>query len=370
MRIVGALWDFWMDRGYAREGQFQAQRFLARPEAAVDTFAQARGLFTAGTLAFYGGRFAAAPPFLLECIALSRRLGMGGKRVLALALVSQGHMLLSLEELDATEAAAIECLRLGHELQEAFIQGHALLLLAGIARLRGETNGARQYFLDCIKCVKSYGATGMHGTALFNYGRLLYEQGDYVAAHAYLTRSLTIYEEVDDSVRRSIALRQLGVMAMAQDKNVEAQALLNKALKLIRQVGQLRQLNDVLDVMGRLALQQRDYARASALLEESFGLAVEVNHSPWIARALEALACLAAAQGNIEQAAQLFGAAETHELALETRLDPMWHASHEHWIAAVRTQLGEPAFSTLWELGAVMDLDLALDYAVGNEETH
>ncbi len=175
---------------------------------------------------------------------------------------------------------------------------------------------------------------------------------------------------MDDTVRRGIALRQLGVIAMAQGDNAEAQALLNKALKLVRQVGQLRQLKDVLDVMGRLALRQHDYARASALLQESLDLAVEMNHRPWIARALEALACLAAAQGQMEPAARLFGAAETHGVAVETRLDPVWGANHEQWVAAARTQLGEPAFSASWAAGAAMKLDQAIDYAADIGGTH
>ena len=352
------------------KGSLKRNVFSARREATADTFARTKVLYTAGTLAFYGGRFAAAPPFLLESIALSRQLGVDGKRILALALVGRGHMLLSFEELDATEKTAIECLHLGQELHDALIQAQALLQLASVARLRGESTGARQYFLDCIECVKSHGARAMHGTALFNYGRLLYEQGDYTAAHAYVTRSLIIYEEMDDSVRRSIALRQLGVMAMAQGDYAEAQAFLNQALKLVRQIGQLRQLNDVLDVMGRLALLQRDYARASAWLQESFGLAVEVNHLPWIARALEAMACLAAAQGEMEPAARLFGAAETQGVAVETRLDPVWCASHDQWVAAARTRLEEPTFSASWDVGAAMELDQALDYAADIGGTH
>ncbi len=53
MRIVGALWHFWLERGYALEGQAQAERYLARPEATADKYLRARALHTAGVLAQY-----------------------------------------------------------------------------------------------------------------------------------------------------------------------------------------------------------------------------------------------------------------------------------------------------------------------------
>ena len=53
LRIVGALWEFWMDRGYAPEGQSQAERFLARAEAAAPTRTyEPMALHTAGFAPF------------------------------------------------------------------------------------------------------------------------------------------------------------------------------------------------------------------------------------------------------------------------------------------------------------------------------
>ena len=367
LRIVGALWDFWMDRGYTHEGQSQAERYLARPEAATDTYLRARALHTAGVLAFYQGHLAAASAYLRESIALSRQLGGNGKSILMMALIAHGHTLLTLEKLDAGETAARESRHLGRELQNAYAQGHAFLQLAAVARQRGESTNARQHILTSIECFQTSGDRGMYGIALGDYGMLLYAQGDYAAAHAYVTDSLTIFEKVGDTVRRSRALMHLGVIAMAQNDNAQAQAPLTQALQLIRNMGQLRLLTDVLDIMGRLAQRQGDHARSSALLQESLGLAVEMNHTPLIARALEALACLAAAQGRMEEAGRLFGATETHAVAVETQLDPVWHADHKRWVAAARTQLGEEAFSAAWAAGAAMELEQAIDNATNGE---
>lgn len=366
MRIVGALWDFWMDHGFTQEGQTQAERYLARPEAAADTYLRARTLHTAGVLAYYLGSFAAARTFLLESVDLSRQLGTDGRPILTLALVALGHTLISFEALDVAETTARESLHLGHELQDAFTQGHAFLQLATIAQLRGDNTSAQQYILKSMESFEIGGDRGMYGSAVSTYGMLLYKQGDYAAAHARVADSLVIFEEVDDAVRHGVALRHLSVIAMAQDDNTKAQALLTKALKLMRKAGQLRWLTDVLDIMGRLAQRQHDYAQSSALLQESLDLAVEMNHRPWIARALEALACLAAAQGQMEEAAQLFGAVEVHAVAAENQVVPVWDVEHKHWVAAAHTQLGEAAFAAAWAAGATMKLEQAIDYAAGS----
>lgn len=276
LRIVGALWAFWMNRGYGREGQNQAERFLVRPEAGAPTYIRAKALHTAGVLAFYQGYFQVAISWLTESIALSRALGPDGRFVLAEALLAQGFTMLALQELEAAQTLSRESLALGDELQIPWMKGDALLQLADVAREYGDDANARQWFLDSFAYYEADGHNVMIGMLLLRLSEMHYEQGDYVAAHADCIRSLALFDDMGDPIRGSRALLHLGKLAMAQGDNTAAQKLMEKALLRLRKVGQVREQINALDALGRLAQRQGDYARARMLHQEALTLGFEL----------------------------------------------------------------------------------------------
>ncbi len=371
LRIVGALWAFWMNRGYGREGQNQAERFLARPEAGVSTYIRAKALHTAGVLAFYQGYLQVAISWLTESIALSRALGPDGRFVLAEALVAQGFTMLALQDLETVQTLSCESLALGDELQIPWIKGDALLQLADVARGCGDDVNARQRFLDSFACYEADGHSVMIGMLLLRLGEMLYEQGDYGEAHAHYIRSLALFDNLGDPSRGSRALLHLGKLAMAQGDNTAAQELMEKSLMRLRKVGQLREQIYALDALGRLAQRQSDYARARMLHQEGLTLGFELGRQVQCAHALEALACLAARQGQAVRAATLFGAAngcfaapKVHTDLRKTLRDPRLCAEYDHLLTVTQTQLGAADFSAAWDAGRAMDLAQAVTYAL------
>lgn len=374
LRIVGALWAFWMNRGYGQEGQNQAERFLARPEAGAPTYIRAKALHTAGVLAFYQGYFQVAIAWLTESIALSRTLGPDGRFVLAEALLAQGFTMLSLGDLEAAQTLSRESLALGDELQIPWMKGDALFQLADVARERGDDANARQRFFDSFACYEADGHSVMIGMLLLRLGEMLYEQGDYVEAQTYCLRSLALFDDLGDPIRGSRALLHLGKLAMAQDDNTTAQELMEKSLMRLRKVGQVREQIDALNALGRLAQRQGDYARARMLHQEGLTLSFERGRLVQRAHAFEALACLAARQGQAVRAATLFGAAhgcfaapKAHRDLRKTLRDPRLWAEYDHLLAVTQTQLGEAEFAATWDAGISMDLAQAVAYALTPE---
>jgi predicted ATPase/DNA-binding SARP family transcriptional activator len=360
LRIVAALWEFWMSLGHAPEAQTQAERFLARPEAAAHPVLRAKVLHTAGVCAFYQGRYRAALTWLAEATAIGRELGASGKYVLAMALIAQGYTLTKFHDLDAVQALSQEALMLGQELQVGWVKGDALKQLGGLAWRRGDYTSAQRHFLESLECFQADGNSYARGYVLQGLGTMLGQQGDYATAHTYLRQSLTIYEELGDNVRSSSALTRLGHLAMTQGNDGEAQELLSQALMLVRETGHLRQQIAPLDALGRLAQRQGDYGWARTLHQDSLALCIEMEHRAWIARVLEAFACLVTRQGQAEAAARLFGATEVYPAPTEALFEPTWRREHDHLIAIARTQLGEAAFSAAWAAGAAMTLDEAV----------
>jgi predicted ATPase/Tfp pilus assembly protein PilF len=363
LRIVAALWEFWMAHGHAPEGQTQAERFLARPEAAAYPVLRGKALHTAGVCAFYHGRFLAARAWLAEAAALGRELGESGRYVLALALLAQSYTLMNLHDFDTAPVLSQEALMLSEELQVSWLKGDALYQLAAFAWRRGDYRSAHQRFLESLACFQADGGNYSRGYVLQGLGTMLHEQGDYAAAHAYLRQSLAICEELGDKVRSSSALTRLGRLAMAQGNDAEAEELLAKALMLIRETGHLLSRTDPLDALGRLAQRQGSYARARTLHQESLSLSIAIEHPARLAHTLEALACLAARQGQAEAAVRLFGATERYLTATQGPIGPTWQLEHDqeydHLVAIARTQLGEATFAAAWAAGAAMTLDEA-----------
>jgi tetratricopeptide (TPR) repeat protein len=362
LRIVGALWEFWMDRGIALEGQTQAERFLERPEVAARTFLRARALQTAGACAFYHGHYRTALAWQKETMDIARELGTSGKYVLAMALIGQGYTLSSLQNFDSLEALSREALSLGEDLQDHWVKGHALNHLGAVAWRRGDYASAQRLFLDSFAAFQIDGRGVMRGAPVMRLGTLLFEQGSYATARLYLEQSLTIYEEIGDKVRRGGVLTRLGHVAIKQGNEMEAEELLTKALTLIRETGHLLNQVTPLDALGRLAQRQGDYAHARRLHEESLALSIEMDNLLRIALTLKAFACLAARQGQAQMAVSLFGATEVYPPPSETTFDSN-QPFHDQLLDMARTQLGEDAFAAAWAAGKAMTLDEAVALA-------
>jgi tetratricopeptide (TPR) repeat protein len=358
--IVGLLWQFWMDRGHAPEGQAQAARFLARPEAAAQTYLRAKALHTAGACAFYHGRYRAALTWHTEAAAIARKLGASGKYVLAMALIGQGYTLMNLQEFDDAQALNQEILMLGEELQDDWAAGHALCQLAHLAWQRGDVASARQHFLGSFERFQADGRGVMRGPVLMNLGTICFHQGDYAAANAYLRQSLLILEQLDDKVRSGSTLTRLGHLAMAQGNDREAEELLAKALLLIGETGHLHNRIIPLNALGLLAQRQGDYARAHVLHQEALTLSIEMESPTYTDFTLEAFAYLSARQGQAEAAARLFGATEVYSTRPVLRFDPTWRLEHDQCVALARAQMGEATFAAAWAAGAAMTLDEAV----------
>ena len=103
-----------------------------------------------------------------------------------------------------------------------------------------------------------------------------------------------------------------------------------------------------------MAAIERDYAAARTHYEESLAIGRVVDDRLNIPFYLEGLADVVAPQGDPVWATRLWGAAEALREAMGTPLPPIYRADYERSVAAVRTQLGEQAFTTAWTEGRTM----------------
>jgi predicted ATPase/DNA-binding SARP family transcriptional activator len=230
--------------------------------------------------------------------------------------------------------------------------------------------------------------------ALNGAGMLASARGDYAAARRFLEESLAVAEQLGDSQRMGVASSNLGNLALYEERWDEARSRYERALELYRGVSP-RDAAITLENLGLVAAAAGDLDTAETLLEEAIALSVlheaprevasarrdlawvllaggdlertrELLVSAWAtfgeltdranaADCLEAFAALALAEGRLEEAARLLGAAEAIRDAIGSVRQPDQDRLVRPTITALAAALGnrlEPARSAGRLLGA------------------
>lgn len=275
--------------------------------------------------------------------------------------------------------------------------------------VRGYVSEGREW-LESILAVSSDASDQERAEALGRAGFLAWLQGDFAAAAELGEKSLALFRALGD--KRGIA-GSLWVTGIAvrdqQNENARAIALLEECLALHRELGDERGIGWAIFNLGVVAVSQRDYAKAKALLEESLTLFEKLDNTwgcvislywlgtvsrhlgdydqfakllgeslalqkellqrglgNWrgLALCLAGLAGAAGAKGRLEQAARLYGAAESMREAIGASLPPVDRADYERNVALARAGLSEKAFAAAWAEGRAMTLEQAVEYAL------
>jgi non-specific serine/threonine protein kinase len=147
-----------------------------------------------------------------------------------------------------------------------------------------------------------------------------------------------------------------------------ATQLTEEGVALLRELGDRGGVALGLCNLGWMALLQDDLGRAADLYRESLSLSWDAGLNPLVQSALEGLACVAGAKGEAEQAARLWGAAQTLHETKGIPRDTDFLAEADARISAVRSGRGEEAWEEAWRKGRAMTLDEAVSYALEEEE--
>jgi hypothetical protein len=90
--------------------------------------------------------------------------------------------------------------------------------------------------------------------------------------------------------------------------------------------------------------------------------------STWgVAECLIGLVRVAEAQGQLERAVRLFGAAESLRIASGVHMDPAERADDDRRLAAARSHLDDARFASMWAAGQAMSLEQAIAEALNKK---
>jgi predicted ATPase/DNA-binding SARP family transcriptional activator/DNA-binding CsgD family transcriptional regulator len=325
LRLAGALWRFWITRGYYEEGRRWFEEALEKGER---TAVRARVLARLGHLALWQGDLSRAKTAAQEGLKVSKETGI-----------------------------------------EGMFTADFLIILGEVAvRTKGHNERAKELLEAALVLSRETGDRRGMAWSLGSLANMSSSQGDHERAKELYEEGLALSRELGGAETIGVQLLSLGYEYLLEGNHERAAALNEEAATLLRNRGYRTGLEKALDNLGWAALVRGDHDRASELFEESVALCKELGDKLTAAESLEGLACTAAAKGEAERAARLFGAAQGQYEAGGYHHTPRERALREPYLAAARSRLNGALWGTNLEEGRTMTLEEAMGYALSEEE--
>jgi predicted ATPase/class 3 adenylate cyclase len=324
LQLAGTLWEFWVHRGYLREGRDWLARLLAQVRHKhTSASVLAKALHAAGALARYQGDHDQATVLYEESLALWQKLR--DKRKTAWSFTHLGN----------------------------------------IARDQGRYEQALVRYKESLVLFREEQDKSATAIVLGQLGRMACKQQVYEQATTYFKEGLALSREQEDEAATAWLLRGLAEVAQDQGANERAIALLEQSLELSRNVGHKLDMAHSLMNLANIASDQRRYEQATVLYKESLALFWELGLKSGSARVLTGLARVAREQGQTRRAARLVGAADALRVTEGNILLPSEHTYIEHEVVAVRNHGDKATFAVGWAEGQTMSLEQSIVYALG-----
>lgn len=331
LRLAGALWQFWMIRGYLSEGRYWLGSVLAISQTkTVSAFIRAKALMGAGILALKQDDYQQAKELLEKARALW--LDARDKGGLAYTLINLGIVA---------------------EQQGDYIQAEFLFK---------ETLALRLDIQD------------MHGAAwaLNNLGMVALDRADYAQAIHFFERSLAIFQNLQVERGISQVLTNLGWIALETKDFGRAKTLFEQSLRLCKQLKDKSGIANNLSNLGMVAYQKQNNTGAVDAFRESLLVFEEIGNKRGIAECLEGLASASSAMGMAQYALQLFGIADVLRETINAPLWPIARVEHEQKVNLARAQVSQEEFEIAWAKGRAMTLEQVIHFfkqaSIGNEQ--
>jgi len=354
LRLAGALWRFWWQRGYLSEGRRWLTALLEATAAAPPDAARARALHGAARLAYGQGDYAPAAILADQSLALSRAAGSASGSAAALSLL--GIIAMDQGQYERAVALTEESLALFQRIGNAAWAGTVLSNLGIIAAEQGDYAGAAVLYERSLTVQRDAGDLRGIAVSQVNLARLEREQGNFARASALYEESVALFRDLGGKHDLAAGLNNLGEMARLLGDFARAAALSEESVALQRELGDKRGLGMALADLAHVARHQGDGARALALYEEAMSFCQAVGNRLGLAQCLEGMAATLFARGQPRRTVLLYGAAAMLRDAINTPMAPADRRDHDPVLANARVALsacdaaaGQDPFAAAWE---------------------
>jgi predicted ATPase/DNA-binding XRE family transcriptional regulator len=241
LRLATALAQFWVVRGYAREGWERVQAALARRSQVSDAVRAQALTFVALFPAHLGAELEQLSPFLAEGLTLNEALGDTWGA--AWVLMAMGFVAAHQGDHQRATQLNQQSLSLYQSLDEPWGMSISYFQLGELALLGGALERASAFLEQSLAlCRQSIGTTWALARRMTCLGMVVLMQGDDSRARALFAESLTMCYDSQDRVDIPMALVGLAEVARSQGRPGQAARLLGAAGALSEASGSYRGL--------------------------------------------------------------------------------------------------------------------------------
>ncbi|MDP6514313.1 MAG: tetratricopeptide repeat protein [SAR202 cluster bacterium] len=317
--LAGAIWRFWLVRGFLEEGRRWMEGALSRNVDALPDV-RANALNGAAGLAWHQGDFRHAQKYLEEALEIRR---------------------------DSQDAKTI-----------------AILLdnLGAVVYSQGDFLRATELREECLMIRRTLGDTRGIADSLNNLGFMAREQLEFESATALLRESLTLYRELKDQGGIARALLCLSEVELSRDARL-AMELIAESLELFETIPDRWGIAQALNSQAMTFLALGDISQATGRLIECLDMSTKMGDKLTVASTLEGMAKVANAENDAYRAARLIGGAESLRTVIGGPLYPYDRLEIERNTAAAKTRLGQAAYLEAWTAGQSMAMEDVVAYA-------
>jgi tetratricopeptide (TPR) repeat protein len=284
MRAAEALWFFYVERNYFREGE-EVFGNVALLLERIENIPDAEREFALGKVLMHQGTYYI-------------RLG-------------------AYEQVRKLEQRSITLLRRLNAQREV---GLALNFLAAATHLLGSYDEEQQLLQESITLAQAAGDRWLAAYSLNDLGMVTYVLGDPAKAQQLSRESLAIFHAIDDQRGMAFALDNLGAVAQHLGNYKEAERLYRESLALRRANGDQWGVATMLTRLGAVARTTGDEETARSYFLEALQIARNARLLPALLDALVELAALLVSQGESDQAGAILRSSLQHStLSKHTR---------------------------------------------------
>ncbi|WP_280257610.1 ATP-binding protein [Nocardia abscessus] len=243
-------------------------------------------------------------------------------------------------------------------------RARALSAAASLAALLSDRGSARRLVDECVTLARKLNAPDILAEAMLDSALLAFNDDDTARALELAETATHLAAECGHHAMEMDSLAFAFVCALVLDEarsTVLAERLLTvAAARGPHLLGGLAQWS-----MGLDRWRHGDQDAATEYLARSIEMFSLFDRCVWLASAFEGLAWTAVARRDFERAARLLGAAEILARSTVRLAHAITGVLGDKMRDAVREALGAKVFQAIFDSGAALSLDEAIDYALG-----
>lgn len=221
LRLGGALWRFWLMRGYLSEGLNRLEALLALyPTAEPDSHVFAKALYAAGTMAIRKGKYGQAEKWLMEGLLVSKTTN----DAVLTALILNGLAITSSYQQKYDQAAAYFEESLALHQQAGYEHGVAIALLnlGEVAYYRDQLDRAEELTQQAEHMLEQHEPTAIMAVVFTNLASIARRRGAFSHALAFAQKALVLQNQLHDSLGIAEVFECLGKIFASQGKSAYA----------------------------------------------------------------------------------------------------------------------------------------------------